>query len=445
MAKEQKESAAGLRIGLGETVITPRENLLMRGFARSQVATGVHDDLFARTLIVEDSSGRAVVLMSLSLVYIERDMAGRIRDGVTGKTGITAENIMISCTHTHSGPYVEKAPESYQDYLVEQAVASAETAWKTRFPGRIGIDSTTLLELGRNRRRLLYGGMHPDPQLVLVKIEDANGSLKGVMFNFGCHPSTLDWRNTLVSEDWPYYAISGVKEALGSDVWVTFLQSAQGDINTGYSSELSAVGVDMPVRNYWYIEIKGKQMAEAVLAALPSIGTTGEGDVGGASDMFDFPLRKSFPVTLEEAEKNAAQADIRLKAAESDPSLEGTRALDMIRFNHFSAHQRHEFAKIFYGADFPATASMEMQAIKIGDSVFFSLPGEIFSEIALKVKQRSPFRKTFGAGVANGYWGYMPTAKEFVEGDYEVDGSRYSPETEAVCIDSALEVIGRLK
>jgi len=437
-------SGKGIAVGLGETIITPGENLLMRGFARSQVATGTHDELHARSLVVEDADGKTVVLMTLSLVYLERDLVDLIRKGIEAETGIPAGNILISCTHTHAGPYIEKAPQSYRDFLVEWSVASAVEAWNGRFPGRIGIDSVTLLELGRNRRRLLYGGIHPDPQLGLIKIEDADGNLKGVLFNYGCHPSTLDWQNRLYSEDWPYYAIKGVKEALGGDVWAAYMQSAQGDINTGYSSELSAVGVDMPVRSYWYIEVKGNQMAEAVTKALPGIGTTDNLNVDAALDFFDFPLREEFPVTLEEAEQAAAEMDAKLSDMEKIPEFEGTKKLDMVRFQHFSAHQRHEFAKIFYAGDFPGSISMEMQAVRIGDTAFFSLPGEVFSEIALAVKKQSPFEKTLAAGVANGYYGYMPTAKEFIEGDYEVDGCKYSPKAEQVCIDSALAVIGRL-
>jgi len=444
MAETGKENET-IRIGLGETVITPRENLLMRGFARSQVATGVHDDLHARTLVVEGVNGKTVAVMTLSLVYLERELVERIRKEVNAATGIQEDHILVSCTHTHAGPYVEKAPESYQEFLVERSAASAAEAWENRRPGRIGIDSTELLELGRNRRRLLYGGLHPDPQLAIVKVEDTEGSLRGVMFNYGCHPSTLDWRNTLYSEDWPYYAVKGLKRELGGEVWAAYLQSAQGDINTGYSSELSAVGVDMPVRNYWYIEVKGNQMAEAVLEALPSVETADRLDVDSVTGFFDFPLRESFPVTLEQAERDAGEVDRELEEAENDPELAGTRRLDLIRFKHFSAHQRLEFAKKYYGEEHPESISMEMQAVRIGDAVFVSLPGEVFSEIALEIKKRSPFAKTYAAGVANGYYGYMPTAEEFIEGDYEVDGCKYSPRAAGVCVESGLELINRLK
>ena len=171
-----------LKVGVGETIITPQENLLMRGFARSQVATGVHDDLYARSLFVEDADGTGIVMMTLSLVYIDRELLKRIRENTSRETGIPEDHIIISCTHTHAGPWVQKAGDSYRNFLLEQAVKSAVTAWENRVPGRLGIGSTVVMELGRNRRRLLYGGIHPDPQVGIIKAEDAQGKLIGVFF-----------------------------------------------------------------------------------------------------------------------------------------------------------------------------------------------------------------------------------------------------------------------
>ena len=209
------QQSGTIKIGLGDSIITPCENLQLRGFARSQVATGTHDDLHARSIVVEDTRGKSVCIMSLAIVYIDRQLVERIRREISGKTGIPEDAILLSCTHTHSGPFVEEAPESYREFLVDQAVKSAVDAWESRFPGRIGIDSTEVMELGRNRRRLLHGGIHPDPQVPLIKIEDLDGKLRGVLFNYGCHPSSLDWQNRLYSEDWPYYAIEGLREKLG--------------------------------------------------------------------------------------------------------------------------------------------------------------------------------------------------------------------------------------
>ncbi len=176
------EEKSSIKVGLGETVITPKENVRMRGFARSQVSTGIHDDLHARSLVVEDAKGSTVVLMAVSLCNMSEDYSKRIRAGITEKTGIPENNLIISCTHTHSGPNVGSSRDTYnkgqvnrsvtsptyRTFLIDQCIASAVEAWESRVPGRIGIASTQVLELGRNRRRLLYGGLHPGWKLTHV-------------------------------------------------------------------------------------------------------------------------------------------------------------------------------------------------------------------------------------------------------------------------------------
>jgi hypothetical protein len=437
-----------IKVGLGETVITPPVNMLMAGFARSQVSTGVHDALHARTLIVEDATGNVAVLMTVSLVGVNRELAGRIREGIKEKTGIPGDKIVITATHTHAGPSVGRGRDDgseYPDLLVTKCVESAVIAWKNRVPGRIGIGSAEVFELGRNRRRLLYGGIHPDPEVAVIKIENARGKLLGVAFNYGCHPSGLDWSNTLFSEDWPFFAINKIKESLGENVWVAFYQGAQGNINVGYTAELSAVGVEMPVRSYWYIEKKGNQMADAVLKALPSVKTGNDHVVKTARGNFDYPLRDSYPVTVKEAEKDAAVAAEELTKLENRPELTGTRTLDNAKVEVFSANQRLNAAKRFYNnPDRPKIRSLEQQAVRIGDAVFVTFPGELFAEIGLRIKKESPFKKTYILGLAAGEGGYLPASKEFTDGDYEVDGSDYGPQTENACVGFSLELIGRI-
>lgn len=437
--------SGGIKVGLGETVITPKENTQMAGFARSQVSTETHDDLHARCLVVEGADGTATALITVTLVGLSEDYGKRIRASIREKTGIPENNIVISCTHTHAGPSVEKAGEAYQKFLVEQVTASAVEAWTNRAPGKIGISSTEVFELGRERRRLLYGGVHPDPEVCVIRVENDKGKLLGVAFNYGCHASGLDWSNRLFSEDWPYYAIQGIKKSVGRNVWVAYYQSAEGNINVGYQAELSAVGVEMPVRSYWYIEKKGNQMTEAVLNALPGIKTSISMEVRTALDTFDYPLRQSYPISLNQAEQEAMAAKTKLADLEKKPEYQGSRTIDEARVDVFSTGQRLEAAKLFYAnPDRPRTRKLEQQAVRIGDAVFVTFPGELFSDIGLEIKKQSPLKKTFVIGVTCGPGGYLPSKKEFIDGDYEVDGSLYGPETEQVCIDSSLSLIKRV-
>ena len=82
------------------------------------------------------------------------------------------------------------------------------------------------------------------------------------------------------------------------------------------------------------------------------------------------------------------------------------------------------------------------QAVRIGDTVIVTFPGEVFTEIGLKVKQRSPLENTFIFGLAGAFDNYLPTAEEFKEEGYAALISPYSPNAEQVLIDSSLELIG---
>jgi neutral ceramidase len=427
----------------------------MGGFARSQVSTGVHDDLYAKSLYLEDGDGRRALLITLSLIYITAELVESIRKEIGRQTPLEPESIIFSSIHTHSGPalaedfYTSPTPGSYPSFLVSQAVASAAAAFRTRAPARIGFGRTEVFEMGRNRRTLLYGGLHPDPEVIVMKIEDASGRLRGVAYNYGCHPSTLDWQNTLISEDWPHYANAEIAAKVAPEaqgLWTAYLQGAEGDINCGYSAELSAVGVNMPIRNYDFIRKKGGQLAKAVLEILPEIRTKPDLDISLASGFFDYPLRKEYPVTEDEALAEAAEARNRLAEIERRPALAGTRLADEARAKVFIAGQRVAVARRRREKEWVSFLKVEHQALRVGRTVFLTLAGEVFSEIGLRIKSESPFDWTFLLGLANssGASGYLPPMKEFPEGDYEVDGCIFDRSAEEVIVIACREMMRRV-
>ena len=394
--------------------------------------------------MIEASDGTPLVMMTLGIVNLDTQFTDMIRAKIKAETGIPAANILISCTHTHSGPDVDKAGEAYVAFLVDRAAKSAVEAWKGRVPGRVGTGATMVMELGRNDRRLEYGGLDPDPEVGLIKVEDAGGKLLGIAFNFGCHPSTLDLHNLEFTEDWPYYAIRHIKKALGDGVWTAYFQSAQGDVKVGYSAELSAVGADMPIRNFWYAEVKGKQMAEAVAAAVPGIATLANPEVRAVSAPIDLPQRDTYPMTPKEADAWSAAAGQNLKKAEAKGADIGKRVLDKYKVDVFLSGLAAACAHWVEKNPKPAPIRAGQWAARLGDAVFVTFPCEVFSEIGLKVKQGSPVKKTFVLGVAGGVDGYIPTAAEFKEGGYAVNMTHFSPKCEDVLIGASLELIKKV-
>ncbi len=434
-----------VKVGMAEKVITPKPGMPMAGYRRAAVSTGAHDDLWARSLVIEDKNGTGIVLMTLGLVNLNESYMDQIREGVNKATSIPVSNIVISCTHTHSGPAVGGPDDEYTKSLIENCIASAVEAWNNRIPGRVGFGSTVELELGRNDRKMEYGGLHPDPEVGIIKVENAKGGLIGVAFNYGCHPSTLDLHNLEFTEDWPFYSISGIKEQLGKkDLWVAYYQSAQGNVKVGYTAELSAVGADMAIRNFWYAEHKGNMMTWTVLEALGEIQTSGDFTIDTASGYYEFPIRDSYPYTLKEAQKIHDDAKAKLAEMEKLSDKIGKRVLDKYRVDEFVADYQLGCAKWLDANPNSAPVKMLMQAVRINDTVFATFPVEVYAEIGLAVKQQSKYDKTFIIGIASGHGGYMPTKEEYLEGGYSAVMTRYSPKCEDIIIQSASELIGQV-
>jgi len=87
---------------------------------------------------------------------------------------------------------------------------------------------------------------------------------------------------------------------------------------------------------------------------------------------------------------------------------------------------------------------MLIQAFQIGDLVTVALPGEVFVEVGLEIKQRSPFARTLVCELANDSVGYIPTEKAFGEGSYETIQSPVAIGTASEMVESAVELLQQL-
>jgi hypothetical protein len=86
----------------------------------------------------------------------------------------------------------------------------------------------------------------------------------------------------------------------------------------------------------------------------------------------------------------------------------------------------------------------EQTAIAIDDTAFLTFPGELYTEIGLKIKAASPFARTYIIDLANGSLGYLPTRKAISEGGYAEDVRHTDAGAEDVVISRSLELLGQL-
>jgi hypothetical protein len=423
--------------GVAEGKITPPAGTHLVGFeARPGPSKGVHDDLFVRALVVS-RSGTAVALVEADLVEVTKAAADQIRNEASRETGIPAGHILISATHTHGGPGIEG---SYGEFFVRTAVDTVVRAWKARQAARIGVAAVTHRGwVGMNRRHLESGFSPIDKEISILEVADGQGRPQAILYNYSCHAACLGPDNLLVTADWPYYVARKIHSKLGGGVKVLYFQGTEGDVNTGYSAGLSAIGVPIPTRTYAYAEELGEILADAILARLPGVALESDGPVEARDDRVK--IEYYIPMSVAEAEQQLEQARAalrRVQEAKAPPSqIDAARvAVSFAENNRRRTERNLKVSERDYAA--------EIQAFRIGEAGFVSFPGEFFVEIGLAVKHRSPFHPTFLIGLANDSVGYIPTPEYYPEGGYEVSVAQFGPGTAARWEDAAVRLLNEL-
>ena len=137
-----------LLAGTAEVVITPPVGTFLEGYgARSSGSVGVHDDLHARAVVVDDGTTQAAIV-SCDLIGIDRHTTGAVRALVAEATDIPAEHVMVAATHTHAGPSActGRTTARCADVTNRLIAGAVEQAWRAKRPavlkaGRGSVDS----------------------------------------------------------------------------------------------------------------------------------------------------------------------------------------------------------------------------------------------------------------------------------------------------------------
>jgi neutral ceramidase len=270
-----------------------------------------------------------------------------------------------------------------------------------------------------NRRDPEHG--YVDEDASILKISGAEGATSAVVIHYACHPTVLGPNNLLITGDFPSFALEEVERSTGA--FAMFFNGAQGDVSMGHSSELSAIGVIAPGRTFERAAEMGARLAEAVLAELPLIHTE-EVTLDAGSVTMELPL-KSYP-PAEELSREARIAEEHLA------SLAGRGAGDVELQQAKMQALYSSIERVLAGANSEYASGampLELQGVRIGDTLLGGLPAEAFAEVGQRMKRASG-SKILVVGLANGYIGYVPCRAAYAEGGYEIVSSRTTPEAE---------------
>ncbi len=406
---------ATLQAGVVQIDITPPMGVEMSGYGpyEKRIATEVLDPLYAHALWLEAGEERLLIL-TLDLISIGRVLRDAVAHQISRQCGLPPENILIAASHTHSGPATQlmigwgERDQAYLRRLEGLLVEAAVAAQGSLTPARLGACRQRIQGIGVNREQPALGPL--DTAAQLMRIDTADGTPLAVVYNIGAHGVARYPYTRRISADWPGLVAAGIQDALPPAV-ALFLQGCLGNIN---AHAMSFARRDVIVRQQVADMRTGDvamRICEQILPALTGLQTQAEVELGAAWRVVSLPCGRPDRAALERTiEENLATA-VRLSLADLRPlherigdETELEVAWRQARFAVDAA--RHQLTLLEAGE---CEVQAPVQILRIGEAALVAWPGEIYVELGLELRQRSPFPLTFVAGLANDTVGYIPT------------------------------------
>ena len=429
-----------LRAGAHKVSFTPKASEL-------PVSTdSIRDLLFARAIILDDGSTCAV-LVGIDLGGAPNQIVDDAIARASKSTGCPAQNFIISATHTHSSNTQGLGQGPPVATTVADAIVEAATVAKSRLaPARVGY-GTTKVDLNVNRdlfNRKLEWRQEPNPDgpsdktLAVVGILGNDNVPIGVYMNYAMHPINF-YLSGVISADFPGEASHYVEDLFDNRTVAVFSQGASGDQNPrDFRSPTTFMG----------------QRTALTLGRGPFVQTVGEPPAEGAPSPAGFNAqrasseRKAIPdENLDAYKKVLARTGDYVRML---GSVIGSSAVRVMR----ESIQPTDTARIWGGqevfacpgrvrldADNPARenvfpgykdgadVNLKVGLLRIGDIHFATVNGEVYSQIAMRLKAEAPANKTILVTLANGSAnaGYIYSDAAYSHLTFQVIGSRLKP------------------
>ena len=443
-----------LRVGAATADITPPVGWRKAGGYDEVISRGVHDPLHAKAIVFEQGGERGAIVVC-DLCSVGREATDRARRAASERTGIPVANIVISATHTHGAPeYYGVLWEIWRDMTVEKhgrdihhtmdyvqrvvdgCAEAVAKAWEQRRPATLDHGIPQLPGIAFNRRHLMKDGvtmMNPgkgnknivraagpvDDAFPVALFRDAAGKPLLSFSVFAMHVAVFGG-NTF-GADFPAHLQTKLRAQLGDEFVSVFGEGCAGDTNhvNVFSSEPQPSDTE-PARI-------GGAMAEAFLKALPELRRSAPA-LAVRSSRVRVPLQE---VTDEQVAR--AREVLSLKWVPTPAFLVSVEAYRIL------------WNKKLRDRD-GAAADEEIQAFRLSDdAAIVTLPHEVFVELGMAIRKRSPFRTTLVVSLANDVDFYVPTRKAFAEGSYEVTTSPYKPGGGELLVEAAVKLLDSLR
>ena len=443
-----------LTAGTAAAIITPPVGTAMEGYgARQDVSQGVHDDLHARALVIDDGSS-AVALVSCDLLGVDRRLVAEARERASQATGIPQEQILIAATHTHAGPagLRHNMDGTLLDVTARHIAGAVAAAYRARRPAMLKVGTTSVDSVSQNRR-------HPDwpidSSLTVLLLDDPDPLQPPIAaaINFACHATVLYHTNLLLSADYPGYAVR-TAEKVFPGLGGLFFNGACGDVNPAWVAQEFAeaervgavvgaaaarlIGELRPLgQNHRSHNIRWDEHTEKPVTAGELVEDV---RLRVASRHVDLPM-KTF-LSTEEYDATLQELEGRVAELSSDSERDERRRL-MSQVTRLSTERT--VASVMASQQ-GMTLHPELMAISMSpDLALLGLPGEFFVETVEEIRKQAGLRYLPVACYANHYIGYVVPPDAHDEGGYEAGVTLVSTEAEGIVKSEAVALLREVR
>lgn len=397
-----KESSTDIwKVGVAREKITPESSVWMAGYASRKVSSeGVMQDIWAKAIVFQDEKENKSLLITMDVLAIPQDFSNELRDILKKRYNLDKSQIILSCSHSHSGPVIARALEyiypmdgsdwkkvdSYTTILKNKLLSLVDRAFNDMKSAKIytgnGISRFQVNRRNNNESQLQATTVLNGPNdyaVPVIKVEGLDNKLIAVIFGYACHPTTLDINK--FSGDYPGFAQIEL-EKMYPGTTALFFQGAGADQNP------------IPRRSIPLAMQYGKELAASVECVLSGNMTIQNSNLKVAYNEIDLPFDE--PLSVHQMEEVSQRSD-----------YEGRWAKGMI-----AEYKKNKSLRKSY--PFP------IQFWQIGKQQLFVLGGETVISYSVWLKKKYG-ENIFVMSYANDVMGYIPTVTILEEGRYEGD------------------------
>ena len=429
------------KAGFAQEIITPPVGVGLAGYMNKRPNQGMYDDLYVKVMIIESGETKCG-FMTFDLCALGQPMFDELQSKITEKYGKTLhDSLIISATHTHTGPELRRIEDDVTAYAYKQTVDAAmralDRALMNLLPCELEAGSVYNNPYGFVRRYWMKNGTivtnpgwcNPDidrPEddfdrtISFLKVIQ-NGRITALLCNIANHGDTIG--GSIVSGDWYGRFAQEIQYQLKSSIPVLVVDDASGDINHfDFRQKIKQTSFDEAVRI-------GRGYASIVLNALNDAVKIPECPISIKNSSVTIPHRKLTPEEVAEAQHILDTVPDIKKEGDFESQDLANKVPAALRFFAQRALDCHNNSC--------PSHDCRITSIEFGKELLFaSLPGEPFNGISRAIRKASDFKYTFIISLAQSKSNYVPMPECFERGGYEVQ-----PGIDTVAPDAATEII----